>query len=134
VTEATLASAPHRPSVSLVLLALIFCVGGIMHFVAPASYLRIMPAWLPSPLLLVYVSGLAEILGGLGLLLPSTRAVAGWGLILLLIAVFPANVQMLESARAAHASRLWIALLVLRLPLQPALMHWVWRAAVRDPS
>lgn len=131
---ATLVSTPKRSSVSLGLLALIFCAGGIMHFVSPATYVRIVPAWLPAPLLLVYVSGVAEILGGLGLLPPATRVAAGWGLIVLLIAVFPANVQMLESARAENASRLWIALLVLRLPLQPLLIYWVWRAAVRRPS
>ena len=119
---------------SLRIIAAIFCVGGIMHFVAPNVYVRIVPPWLPAPMLLVLVSGLAELLGGIGVLIPAVRVAAGWGLIALLVAVFPANVQMLQSAHAAGASRLWQAMLVLRLPLQPALMYWVWRAAVRQAA
>jgi uncharacterized membrane protein len=120
-----------RPTLALVLLAMIFCVAGTMHFVAPAPFVRIVPAWLPSPALLVFVSGVAEIAGGVGILLPATRVAAGWGLIALLVAVFPANIRMLQDAHAARASAIWQSLLVLRLPLQPLLVYWVWRAAVR---
>ena len=60
-----------------------------------------------------------------------TRVAAGWGLIALLVAVFPANVQMLLDAHAANASRLWQGMLVARLPLQPALIYWVYKAAVK---
>lgn len=120
-----------RPTLSLVALATIFCVAGIMHFVAPAPFERIVPPWLPAPALLVIVSGIAEIAGGLGLLLPATRVAAGWGLIALLIAVFPANIRMLQAAHDSRASILWQALLVLRLPMQPLLVYWVWRAAIR---
>jgi Predicted membrane protein len=102
-----------------------------MHFVVPGRYMGIMPPWIPLPLAMVYVSGVAEMLGGLGLLVPMVRRAAGIGLILLLIAVFPANVQMLANAVRGQASTLYITLLFLRLPLQPLLIVWVWRASQR---
>ena len=123
-----------RPTVSVLLIAAIFCVGGIMHFVAPRAYARIVPPWLPAPMLLVLVSGVAELLGGVGVLIPATRIAAGWGLIALLVVLFPANVFMLQAAHAAGASRLRQAVLVARLPMQPALMLWILRAVIRDPS
>ncbi len=67
---------------------------GSLHFIDPAPFVRIVPAALPAPLLLVYVSGVFEILGGVGLLLPKVRLYAAWGLIALFVAVFPANVNM----------------------------------------
>jgi uncharacterized membrane protein len=120
-----------RPSLSLWLIGIGFIVAGMLHFIKPQPYVHIMPAWLPAPLLLVLISGALEILGGAGILLPATRVLAGWGLIALLVAVFPANVQMLLGAHQAHASRLYQAALVARLPLQGILIWWVWRAAVR---
>ena len=114
----------HRPHWSLYLLALLFTAAGILHFTSPQFYLRIMPPYLPAPLLLVQLSGAAELLGGLGLLLPATRRLAGWGLLLLLLAVFPANVYTAQVHPTA-----WLAWA--RLPLQPLLMWWVWRVSVR---
>jgi uncharacterized membrane protein len=67
---------------------------GANHFVAPAAYVAMMPSALPAPAALVYISGVAEILGGLGLILPATRRLAGWGLIALFVAIFPANINM----------------------------------------
>ena len=81
-----------------VLLAGFFTFAGVMHFVKPEPYAAIIPPWLPNAPLLVALSGAFEILGGLGVLAPRTRRAAGWGLIALLIAVFPANVQMLHLA------------------------------------
>lgn len=109
-----------------VLLALLFVAAGGWHFVRPGTYLRIMPPALPAPLLLVYVSGVAEIAGGLGLLLPATRRWAGWGLVALLVAVFPANVYMALIHEQLGISG-WVAWG--RLPLQLPLLWWVWRAA-----
>jgi uncharacterized membrane protein len=101
-----------------------------MHFVVPGRYEGIVPPWLPSPSTLVAVSGVCEIAGGLGILVPLTRRAAGIGLIALLVAVFPANIQMLLNARAQDAVW-WTQLgLWLRLPLQPLLMYWVWRVAL----
>lgn len=112
-------------------LAAFFSIAGIMHFVAPDQYAAIVPTWLPNARLLVAISGVCEILGGLGVLLPGTRRLAGWGLIALLLAVFPANLHMLQLGYTNHAPAYWKAALWLRLPLQLLLLWWVWRAAAR---
>ena len=111
---------------TLWILAAVFYVGaGILHFRAPAAYLKIMPPYVPWPEAMVYVSGIAEIAGGLGLLLPATRRLAAWGLVALLIAVFPANVYMATNPVYMGASPMpgWIAWA--RLPLQGVLIWWV---------
>jgi uncharacterized membrane protein len=100
-----------------------------MHFAITGAYMRIMPPWIPLHREMVLLSGACEIAGGAGLLVPRTRRAAGIGLVLLLIAVFPANVQMLLNARAAHASALAQGLLWARLPLQLAIIAWVVYAA-----
>ena len=71
-----------------------FITVGIDHFINPDFYLAIMPPMLPLHLEAVYVSGFFEILGGLGLLLSRFRKISGWGLLALLIAVYPANIYM----------------------------------------
>jgi uncharacterized membrane protein len=108
-----------------------FILAGVLHFVLPAPYLTIMPPALPYPLALVYLSGAAEIIGGVGMLIPSTRRAAGIWLILLLIAIFPANVQMLLSWRADGVPAWKESLAWLRLPLQAVLIWWVWRLSRR---
>jgi uncharacterized membrane protein len=106
---------------------------GAAHFLNPAPFVRIIPAWLPAPLVLVYVSGLFEVLGGAGLLLPATRRPAAWGLIALYIAVFPANVNMavnhlsLDDGPPPPSWLLW-----LRLPLQALFIGWAYWIA-REP-
>ena len=105
-------------------LALFFLTAGLMHFLRPDGFVRIVPPYLPHPLLLVQLSGAAEIAGALGLLVPATRRWATWGLLALLVAVFPANVYMLQSHGAGQAVPDWA--LWLRLPLQLVLMAWVW--------
>ncbi|MEO8637210.1 MAG: DoxX family membrane protein [Gemmatimonadales bacterium] len=111
------------------LLAVLFLTGGVLHFVIPALYIGIMPPWLPKPALLVAISGAAEIAGGIGLLLPTTRRAAAIGLILLLVAVFPANIQMLLLYRARGVAWWGELLLWLRLPLQFLLIWGVWRVS-----
>jgi uncharacterized membrane protein len=113
-------------------IAALFVGAGIAHFTHEAFFLRIVPPVLPNPRLLVQVSGLAEIAGGIGVLVPALRRAAGLGLIALLVAVFPANLYMaLEPERFADiASR---AGLYLRLPLQFLGMFWVrWVTASRS--
>ncbi len=123
------------PAGGVIILALIFGVAGVLHFVMPRPFDAIVPPWLPAffpdARTLVYASGVAELAGAAGLLLPATRSLAGWGLILLLVAVFPANVQMLLMARASNAAWWWTMALWVRLPLQALLIWWVWKAAVR---
>jgi uncharacterized membrane protein len=117
-------------------LAALFVIGGSMHFVSPRAYAEIVPHWLPNAPMLVAISGVCEILGGMGVLFGPTCRLAGWGLLALLVAVFPANIQMLQSAYAGHASTVstvWIVALWARLPLQPALMWWVWSVAANAP-
>jgi uncharacterized membrane protein len=105
-------------------LALLFVLTGLWHFVHPSVYLAIMPPFLPRPLALVYLSGAGEVLGGVGLLLRSTRRLAGWGLLALLVAVFPANVYMAMIHEQLGIPG-WVAWA--RLPLQLPLMWWVWK-------
>jgi uncharacterized membrane protein len=113
---------------SRVLLAVFFVAAGVNHFVSPENYLQIIPPFLPARAAANYVSGLAEILGGVGILFVPTRRLAALGLILLLILVFPANIY-----GALHGMQIsdwdvprWV--LWLRLPIQPLLIAWVYFA------
>lgn len=118
--------------VSRILLATFFIVGGSLHFIFPAAYAQIIPPRLPWPIVLVLLSGGCEIAGGLGVLLPITRRLAGFGLIALSLGVLPANVQMLLMANAANEALAWQALLLLRLPLQLLLIVWIWKTTQRS--
>ena len=100
-----------------VLMALFFIVAGAFHFANSSFYLTIMPLILPHPLALVYLSGAFEILGGIGVLIPACRRAAGYGLIALLIAVFPANIKMFAD-HLHEGFSVVTAALFLRLPLQ----------------
>ena len=105
-------------------LSAFFVVAGANHFVNPDFYLAIMPPYLPAHLELVYVSGVFEILGGIGFLVPAVRALTGWGLVLLLVAVFPANLHM-----ALHPELFYdlpTFALYLRLPLQVLFVAWAY--------
>ena len=107
----------------LLLLSFLFIAAGIYHFVNPALYKKITPPWVPYPSLVVLISGVAEIVLGLLLLFETTRVYSAWGLILLLILVFPANIYMAVSGKFKRIP-LWIR--VLRLPLQFLLIWWAW--------
>ena len=117
---------------SRALLSVGFVAAGVNHFRAPALYAAIVPPYLPFPLALVAISGLAEIAGGVGAAIPRTRRAAGWGLLALLLAVFPANVYMATEHVVPGDYQIPSALLWARLPLQFALMLWVWSATLRD--
>lgn len=107
------------------LAALFFVVAGLNHFRQPEIYLGMMPPFLPWPEVLNYISGVVEVLGGLGLLSASTRRLAAWGLLALLVAVFPANIYVALEGRMPGLDvsplTLW-----LRLPFQFLFMAWVW--------
>ena len=108
-----------------------FVLAGTMHFVRPAYYRAIMPPYLPYHREAVIVSGVAEIAGGAAVASPGTRPLARWWLLALLAAVFPANVHMAvnpEQVRGLDLDRLPRWALWARLPLQPLMMWWVWRA------
>lgn len=125
---------PMRMTLLRGALAAFFIIGGVLHFVYPSAYLSIMPPWLPWHGELVAISGVCEIAGGVGLLLPALRRLAAISLILLSIAVLPANVQMLLSAVALGKPAWVLALLSLRLPLQLLLIFGIWRASHAAPA
>jgi uncharacterized membrane protein len=112
-------------------MGVLYVVAGAMHFVVPHVYVQVVPPSFPRPLALVYLSGIAEIVLGVGVVVPRTRRVAAWGLVLLLLAVFPANVYMAthdvvlegvpEWARDPSDAATWA-----RLPFQGVLLLWAW--------
>jgi uncharacterized membrane protein len=112
----------------LYLMGPLYVVAGALHFVVPELYVQIVPPVLPARLALVYLSGVAEIAVGIGVLLPRTRRLAAWGTVALLVAVFPANVYMATSGVVVEglpgggepsALVRWG-----RLPLQAVLILW----------
>jgi uncharacterized membrane protein len=112
------------------LLAVFFILAGSNHFISPQTYMEIMPPYLPWPLGLVYVSGVAEIVPGIAVLFPRWRRWAGWGLIALLVAVFPANMHM--ALNGFHSVPAWI--LWARLPVQFLLIGWVYWICLTSPG
>jgi uncharacterized membrane protein len=108
------------------ILAISMVVVGIIHFVVPDPFVKIVPDYLPYHLELVYISGFFEILGGIGLLVPPVSQAAAWGLILLFIAVFPANINMAVNAIDLPNIPDSDLLRWGRLPLQAVLIAWAW--------
>ena len=108
---------------------------GVLHFVRPEPFVAIVPPYLPEPLLLVYISGFFEVIGGVGLVVPRTRRWASWGLILLYIAVFPANIHMaIEAERFAAELQIPEWSLYTRLLYQLVLAAWALWATRPDPQ
>ena len=117
--------ADDRTSFFRLLFAAFFIASGITHFIMTDFYLRMMPPYLPFHSELILISGILEISFALLLLLPQTRGIAGIGLILLLIAVFPANLHMAlypEIFPYILPIVLW-----LRLPIQIIFIYWAWK-------
>jgi uncharacterized membrane protein len=107
-----------------VLLTLVMVLVGITHFTTPATFVAIVPDYLPAPLALVYISGVLEILLGLGLQVPSMRRMAAWGLIALFIAVFPANVHHAVHDIQPPGLEVSQTMLWVRLPMQLVFIAW----------
>ncbi len=106
----------------LYLMAGMYILTGILHFVFPKAYLRIMPKYLPYPKFLIYLSGVVEILLGLALCWPGTKNIAIYGIIAMLFLFLSVHFYMLSGEEAAAGVPKWI--LWLRLPLQFGLMYW----------
>ena len=102
----------------LLFLAAAFTGVGANHFVDPELYVSIVPPYLPYPYELVYISGFFEMLGGIGLLVPQLRKAAAWGLLALLVAVYPANIHMLVNEVYLENMRQEKWILWVRMPLQ----------------
>ena len=104
-----------------------YVVAGVMHFAAPDAYLPMMPLYLPAHAVLVFWSGVAEVLCGVGVLVSGTRVAAAWGTIALLIAIFPANVHIalhnVPLFGASEGAGIWNWV---RLPFQGVLIAWAY--------
>ncbi|WP_223033863.1 DoxX family protein [Hanstruepera marina] len=105
-------------------MAIMYMFAGLMHFIKPKMYIRIMPQYLPNHKLLVYLSGLAEIVLGIALCFSITKNLAIYGIVLMLAVFMLVHVYMLSSKKAAAGIPKWI--LVLRIPLQFFLMYWAY--------
>lgn len=106
--------------------AVAIIIVGITHFIKPEQYVRIVPPQLPHPFELVYISGVFEILGGIGLLIPYVSVAAAWGLIALYIAVFPANINQAINGISIEGIPDIKAFYWIRLPFQAVLISWAW--------
>jgi uncharacterized membrane protein len=114
---------PSARAFSRTLLGIAFIVAGANHFRDPATYIAMTPNWLPSPETLNLISGAAEIAGGIGVLIPRFRTAAAMGLILLLVAVFPANLHVALNGWQGMDIPRWV--LIARLPFQILFIAWV---------
>jgi len=103
-----------------------FIFTGVSHFIIPEKFMEMMPSVLPAPLFLIYLSGVFEILGGIGLIISSTKQLAAIGLIVLLLAVFPANIYVAVNNVQLGGFMNYEVYQWLRLPMQFVLIGWVW--------
>ena len=118
--------------VLLIALSLLFINIGIDHFVNPDFYRNIMPAYLPMHTEAIYISGFFEILGGVAILFPKLRSMAGWGLVLLLIVVSPVNIHMAVNPNLFPDIPL--SFLYIRLVLQFIIIYWTYFATQLSPQ
>ncbi|MFM2312631.1 MAG: hypothetical protein RLZZ04_1907 [Cyanobacteriota bacterium] len=116
----------ERKSTFRGILAACIILAGALHFITPEPFIKIVPGLLPYPAAIVYISGFFEILGGIGLLIPAVSQAAAWGLVVLFIAVYPANINMavnhIQIANIPDSN--WFQ--AIRLPFQFVLIAWAW--------
>lgn len=105
-------------------LPVLLIIAGVMHFIKPKIYMRIMPRYLPNHKLLVYLSGIAEVVLGISLCIPALTVFAVYGIIAMLVVFLLVHFYMLSGEKASAGIPKWI--LVLRIPLQFGLMYWAW--------
>ncbi len=109
--------------ISLIIMAVLYILAGLNHFRMPRFYLAITPPWVPQPEKINVLVGVIEIALGIGLLIPALTSYAAWGIIALLIAIFPANVYHYQKARN-KGKTVWPTLV--RLPVQALLIYWAY--------
>ena len=110
--------------ISLILMAIFYMYAGFSHFRNPRFFLRITPPYVPFPKTVNFIVGVAEMSLGMALLFPETSVYAAYGIIALLIAVFPANIYHLQSKGAGMKIPMWG--LWLRLPIQGVFLLWAY--------
>lgn len=108
---------------SLLVLSAIFIIAGFFHFIFPTPYLKIMPRWVPAPKWANWVSGGLEIAFGIAIFFPKSQSIAAWGIIVLLIAVYPANWRHYKLTKGTKME----IITLIRLPLQLLLIWWVFQ-------
>lgn len=115
--------------------SVMFFLTGITHFTNTEAFISITPEFIPAVREMIYISGIFEMMGAIGLLIPKLRKVSAWGLMLLLLAVFPANINaavngiLTEVAFGIGEWYLWV-----RLLFQPIFIWWVWWSSLKDDS
>ena len=118
--------------VVLFAVAAFFTFAGVGHFTNTEFFVAIVPPYLPGPYELVYISGVFEILGGVGVLIPATRRLAGFGLLALLVAVYPANIHMMmhpELFPDVSPTGLYV-----RMPFQFLFAAAIWWSTISSPK
>jgi uncharacterized membrane protein len=110
------------------LLGVLMVLSGIAHFVSSETYLMMMPSYLPWHEGLVFISGVFEIVLGVAVFVPKYRSLAGWGLVALLIAVWPANIWMATEGIVLSTTAAWV-----RVAFQAVFIYWAWAVTRPDP-
>ncbi|SMD34692.1 Uncharacterized membrane protein [Reichenbachiella faecimaris] len=110
-------------SISPLLMAAFYIFAGVSHFASPKFFLKIMPQWVPKPKMVNFLVGLIEVALGVAMLFVQTRTMAAWGIIALLIAVFPANIYHYQLARQKGKQ---VVATLFRLPIQALLIYWAY--------
>ena len=125
-------SRPDIRTAARIVLAAVFLGAGVLHLMVPGPFVRITPHWVSDPALVVALTGVAELLGAAGLMIPRLRVVAGWALALYAVCVYPANIQHAVNFLASGTGLGW-AYHGPRLLLQPVIIWWcLWASTAID--
>lgn len=125
-------SRPHIRTAARIVLATVFLGAGVLHLMVPGPFVRITPHWVSDPALVVALTGIAEVLGAAGLMIPRLRVVAGWALALYCVCVYPANIQHAVNSLTTGAGLGW-AYHGPRLLFQPVVVWWcLWASTAID--
>jgi len=108
--------------IGLYIMAIVYIFAGLMHFIKPKLYMRVMPSYIPNHKAMVFWSGVAEVLLGIGLCIPVLKVISIYGIILMLSVFLMVHLYMLSGEKASAGIPKWI--LILRIPLQFGLMYW----------
>ena len=125
-------SRPQIRTAARLVLAAVFLGAGVLHLMVPGPFVRITPAWVPQPALVVALTGIAELLGAAGLMIPRLRVAAGWALAAYAVCVYPANIQHALNYMTLGAGLGW-AYHGPRLLFQPVIVWWcLWASTAID--